>query len=84
MGVRVRFREVSAYGRLKIQSFSRKIAGTAVWCLLMGGVHLWEMSVSADSTVHIRLRNNNTSSRENDGTPREKGSVSREMNGPIT
>ena len=42
---------VCVYGRLKIQSFSREIAGTAVWCLLMEGVRLWEMSVSGGSTV---------------------------------
>ena len=39
MGVRVRLREMSAYGRLKMLTFSREIAGTAVWCLLMGDVH---------------------------------------------
>ena len=37
--------EVSTYGRKKC-SFSREIAGTAVWCPLMGGVHIAEVSVS--------------------------------------
>ena len=51
MGVRVRLGEESAYGRIKMQSFSREIAGTAVWRLLMGGVRLREVSVSGGSTV---------------------------------
>ena len=38
MGVRVRLREESAYGRLKMWSFNKEIAGTAVWCPLTGGV----------------------------------------------
>ena len=40
MGVRVRLREVSAYGRLKMSSFSREIAKTAVWCPLTRCVRL--------------------------------------------
>ena len=46
MGVRVRLREASAYGRLKILSFSREIAGTAVWCEVMGGVRLREVPLA--------------------------------------
>ena len=34
-----------------MQSCRRKIAGTSVWCLLMGVVRLLEMSVSGGSTV---------------------------------
>ena len=37
MGVSFCLREVSAYGRLKIWSFSREITGTTPWCPLMGG-----------------------------------------------
>ena len=48
MGVRVRLQEVSDYGRLRMWSFSREIAGTAVWCPLMRGVRSREMSVKAD------------------------------------
>ena len=48
MGVHVRLREVSAYGRRKMQSFSRKIA---VCCPHMGGVRLQEVSVSGGSTA---------------------------------
>ena len=38
--VRVRLREVSVYGRLKMQCFREEITGTAVWCPLMGSVRL--------------------------------------------
>ena len=37
MGVHVRLLQVSTYRRLKMWSF-REIAGTTVWCALMGGV----------------------------------------------
>ena len=50
MGVRVRLREVSACRRLKVSSFSRDWR-TAVYCPLMGGVRLREVSVSEGSTV---------------------------------
>ena len=38
-----------------MQSFSREIAGTAVWCLIMRGVRLWEVSVSGGSTVSLKV-----------------------------
>ena len=44
MSVRFCLREVVAYGSLKLYSFSREIV-----CLL-GGVRLWEVSVSGGST----------------------------------
>ena len=62
MGVRVRLREVSSYERCPLTGgvrlrevrnveFSREIARTTVWCLLMEGVHLGEVTVSRGSTV---------------------------------
>ena len=38
MSESVRLREASANMMLKMKSFSREIAGTAVWCPLMGCV----------------------------------------------
>ena len=32
-------------------AFSGEITRTVVWCLLMGGVHLWKVSVSGGSAV---------------------------------
>ena len=52
MSVRIRLREVSAYSRLKMEIFSRKITGTAVWCPRTGGVRLWAATVSGGLTVH--------------------------------
>ena len=51
MGVRVHLQKVATYGRLQMSSFSGEIAGTTVWCLLMGGARLREVSVSGGSTV---------------------------------
>ena len=47
MCVRVRLRELSAYGKLNMNSFSSEIAGTTV------GVRLREVSVSGGSTVCV-------------------------------
>ena len=42
---------MSAYGKLKIQSFITEIARNADWCPLKGGVCLWEVSVSRGLSV---------------------------------
>ena len=55
VGVRVCLREVSAYGRLEMSSFSREIAGKTIWCPFMGGVRSREVSVSGGSTVFQAL-----------------------------
>ena len=47
----VHLREVSSYGRLKILSFHREVAGTAVWFLLIPGARLREVPVSGGLTV---------------------------------
>ena len=36
-----------------MESFRRQIPGTAVWCLLIGGVRLWEVSVGRGSTTLV-------------------------------
>ena len=51
MGVRVRFREVAAYGRLSREKKKKKTAGTGVWCPVLEGVRLREVSVRRGSTV---------------------------------
>ena len=51
MGVCVRLGDVSAYGRLRMWSFSTEIAETIVLSPLVGGVHLREVSVSGGSTI---------------------------------
>ena len=43
-------KRVFPYARLKMQCLY--VDGTTTKCPLMGGVHLWEVSISRDSTVH--------------------------------
>ena len=57
MVVRVRLREVSAYGRLEMWSFGREIVGTAVWCPLNYGrcPLTGDVPVSGGSTVLLYI-----------------------------
>ena len=77
VGVRVCLREVSAYGRLEMSSFSREIAGKAIWCPFMGGVRSREVSVSGGSTVFSSVEFSiYTESSVSDDLQNEKSSTS--------